>query len=930
LWNVETGAVLRSFLGHTSTIFAIKISHDGRRIFSTGNDGTVRIWDLEDGTQLRLIEFDVRQISDIQIFGNEQKALLAFEDHTLRLISLETGIELQRFIGHSEMVLISALLPNEQRFISGSLDQTVRLWDLETGRELRILEGHTGAITELKVLSNGQQALSASADGTLRLWNLETGLEINRFVHSDGIISLAILPNGRQAVSGAHDSTLRLWSIDPVGPRLSSGVGYTTARIALLGDSGVGKTGLGWRIAHGEFREHASTHGQQFWVVNQLSHKRTDGTECEAVLWDLAGQPDYRLIHTLFLDKADLALLLFDPANRERPLAGVEYWLNHLRSPRQPSRSLMAVEQPSIPTLLVAARADRGSPSLSSSEIEQFRMQNGIVAYVETSARESMGVDELIEQIKATIPWDELTAVTTTETFKRIKEYVLKLKETQKHRDVLLAPLQLRKQLTAQDRKWQFSDKELMTAIGHLANHGYVAVVPRTDGNEAILLAPDLLSNLASSIVLEARRHERGLGLIDETRLLNGEYRFAEIAELTEEERKVLLDAAASLFLKRNLCFRETINDRTCLVFPSLINEKRPASSELSFSEEVFYRVKGEIESVYPAMVVQLGYTNIFRRDHHWQNQAEYELEAGVCCSFRQIVDRTGEIELILSYSRAAGEDTRGLFQGIFERFLKRRKVQIVRFPAVTCGNGHLQIRSNLVRAIDGARPSFFCSECGVEIKTPRIDNIGLPSTIPPEGLQQVEDTAATRTNYEVGIAWVKAFLRDRGDGETRPTCFLSYAWGNRDHEKWVEELADLLLKANVAILFDRWHNTPATSISRYIEKIESSDFVCAIGTRNYRNKDQSTDSDPVVQAELRLIKTRLAKRDEIRRTIIPLLLEGSKDEAFPPLFTDSVFIDFRNSDDFFLRLFETVLTIHRVPFENEMARRHRETLFIG
>ena len=54
--------------------------------------------------------------------------------------------------------------------------------------------------------------------------------------------------------------------------------------------------------------EHASTHGQQFWLLEQLCKKRQDGTECEAVLWDLAGQPDYRLIHALFLDDADLAL----------------------------------------------------------------------------------------------------------------------------------------------------------------------------------------------------------------------------------------------------------------------------------------------------------------------------------------------------------------------------------------------------------------------------------------------------------------------------------------------------------------------------------------------------------------------------------------------------------------------------------------------
>ena len=42
-------------------------------------------------------------------------------------------------------------------------------------------------------------------------------------------------------------------------------------------------------------------------MLNQLSGQRADGAQCEAVLWDLAGQDDYRLIHALFLDEADLA-----------------------------------------------------------------------------------------------------------------------------------------------------------------------------------------------------------------------------------------------------------------------------------------------------------------------------------------------------------------------------------------------------------------------------------------------------------------------------------------------------------------------------------------------------------------------------------------------------------------------------------------------
>ena len=50
-----------------------------------------------------------------------------------------------------------------------------------------------------------------------------------------------------------------------------------------------------------------------------------------------------------------------------------------------------------------------------------------ISAYVVTSAKNDNdpGVPELIERIKNTLPWDRLTATTTTRTFKRIKEHVL-------------------------------------------------------------------------------------------------------------------------------------------------------------------------------------------------------------------------------------------------------------------------------------------------------------------------------------------------------------------------------------------------------------------------------------------------------------------------------------------------------------------------
>ncbi len=212
---------------------------------------------------------------------------------------------------------------------------------------------------------------------------------------------------------------------------------------------------------------------------------------------------------------------------------------------------------------------------------------------------------------------------------------------------------------------------------------------------------------------------------------------------------------------------------------------------------------------------------------------------------------------------------------------------------------------------------------------TVRLWDIPEPAT-PLASEIDVEGTGHPPASYQKALAWVNTFRRDRGDLGAGPTCFISYAWGDADHVRWVERLADHLKDAGVSVILDRWHNTPGTDIDRFIERIEGSDFICAVGTPAYRLKDQAQDADAVVQAELGLIKSRRMQRDDIRRTVISLLREGTPATALPPLLRNSVFVDFRRDPEYFLRLFELLSTIHRIPFEDRTARQHRDALQIG
>jgi small GTP-binding protein len=809
---------------------------------------------------------------------------------------------------------------------AGSVD----VFETAAGDTRTRIEGRPGQVVSLAASAGAVVLASQTEDGAIQLWTVEDWKPIGLITgdpagprgriafHPSEPILAVVSDNGRG---------LQLWRLDvdrlarsaaaTAGP-----VHYTTARIALVGDSGVGKTGLGWRLAHGDFKEQASTHGQQFWVVDELGRTRADGTRCEAVLWDLAGQPDYRLVHSLYLDDIDVALIVFDAANRQDPLGAVDYWL----------RQLGWSEGRSCVRVLVAARADRGTPTLSDDELRNFCDERGIEGgFLVTSALTGEGVAELLRTVTDVVPWNELTATVTSAAFKAVKDVVLALKADPTRADVLVRPAELRA-LSATDDAAALTENELLTAVRHLESHGYVKVLRGSDGEPVVLLRPDLLANLSASIVLEARRNQAGLGFVEEERLLQGDYGLPELAGLSEVDQDLLLDAATSLFVRHNICFRETHNERVLLVFPSLINEKPPMDGTDDLVEGVSYRITGPVENVYASMVVLLGYTNTFTRTNQWRGHARYELDGGEgsreACGFRLAGEQQGQLDVVLLHGSTASADTLMLFQGLFERFVRRRQVEVTRFAPALCPTcGEALARNVVLTRIEKGHDFGFCSNCGERLSLAAGETIHGQSQAQVARLAGEQDVARRRTAYETALVAVKALLRDGRDGKEPPSCFLSYAWGEREHEQWVVRLARDLRNAGIDVLLDRWDNPAGHSLSLYLDRVLGTEYVVVVGTPELRRKYEDPDADAVVAAELLLVNTRLRQPSRYGTKVIPLLLDGDRATAFTPQLQDVVGLDFTDEDMHFVRLFELVWRIFELPADHPRFEELRESL---
>ncbi|HYL05844.1 MAG TPA: toll/interleukin-1 receptor domain-containing protein, partial [Thermoanaerobaculia bacterium] len=486
---------------------------------------------------------------------------------------------------------------------------------------------------------------------------------------------------------------------------------------------------------------------------------------------------------------------------------------------------------------------------------------------------------------------------------------------------------EFRARLQALDPSWSFDDDEMSTAIGHLAKHGFVSILRRSSGERSVLLAPELLNNLAASLILEARANPKGLGALEEERARRGGYPFAELAGLAADERETLLDSAMVLFLDHNLCFRETVSESTLLVFPALINLKKPVLDQTPTAEDMSYKVTGAVENVYAALVVLLGYTNTFTRTNQWQNEARYEVDTGEICGFRLAGEREGEIDLVLYYGAGVPEHTRLLFQGLFERILARQQVAATRFAPVICARcGYRPAREEAVRQIQSGERSAFCGKCGKKIALPLATEAIALSRPVQRRLDDEQQRARQQTAFEKAITWLK-----RQAGEQAPTCFISYAWGIKEHERWVERsLATDLKKSGIEVILDRWHNAEiSANVGRFVSRIAESRFILAVGSPDYGKKgeNQAAPKGSILAAEVDQIYIRMTGTEEQKRSVLPLLLTGSPDEALPQLLRGRVFADFRRSEAYFPALFDLILTMHGIPFESDAVIDLRHSL---
>ncbi|MCX8070998.1 MAG: protein kinase [Candidatus Binatia bacterium] len=240
LWDLQRGRPAKS-LRLAGKVFALTLAQDGRFavVSSAGSDnflgidGTiVDLWDLEKERPVRRLEGHSSSVKALAMTPDARRLVSGGDDQKLILWDLLRGQALRTFAGHEHFVSSVAISADGQTVASGSWDRTLRLWDARTGKCKGVLRGHSGIVTSVRLSEDATVAVSGSWDGTVRVWDLARQRCIRTLQGHRGMVtSVALAAAARCLASASWDASVRLWNLPQPGPevctpRLSSRYDY--------------------------------------------------------------------------------------------------------------------------------------------------------------------------------------------------------------------------------------------------------------------------------------------------------------------------------------------------------------------------------------------------------------------------------------------------------------------------------------------------------------------------------------------------------------------------------------------------------------------------------------------------------------------------------------------------------------------------------
>ncbi|WP_261341226.1 WD40 repeat domain-containing serine/threonine-protein kinase [Fimbriiglobus ruber] len=207
VWDAESGTPLSPPIHGVWAVRAM-FSADGRRLITSGLDGTARVWDTVSDPPA----FYNGTLSQSP-FSSDGHRVATVDGMTTRVWDARSGRPLSAPVRHAHKVISVKCSPRGRRIVTTYAGDTVRVWDADSGEPLTPPLPHAGPTDAVAFGPDDKKVLTFHTRSTVRVWNADSGDPLTPpLPHAEPVISAVFSPDGRWVLTaGRH--TAQVWDV---------------------------------------------------------------------------------------------------------------------------------------------------------------------------------------------------------------------------------------------------------------------------------------------------------------------------------------------------------------------------------------------------------------------------------------------------------------------------------------------------------------------------------------------------------------------------------------------------------------------------------------------------------------------------------------------------------------------------------------------
>ena len=221
LWDLNTGASVRTFQGHGKDVYSVTFSEDNRQTVSGSRDKSIKLWNSLAECKYTITEdMHTDWVSCVILSPSAKMPLIvsAGWDKLVKVWNLSNCKLRTNLAGHTGVVYTCSVSPDGSLCPSGGKDSTAMLWDVNDGKHLYSLDA--GGTINALTFSPKNYWLAAATDTSIKVWDLENMNVLDELISTNppksGIpwcVSLTWSADGNTLFAGSTDGNIYVYEV---------------------------------------------------------------------------------------------------------------------------------------------------------------------------------------------------------------------------------------------------------------------------------------------------------------------------------------------------------------------------------------------------------------------------------------------------------------------------------------------------------------------------------------------------------------------------------------------------------------------------------------------------------------------------------------------------------------------------------------------